>query len=162
MNAAQTGGDGNGYQTNPINAYANDGLFAMDTNSGTSTSTSCTNAGKDKHDFYNYSLTIPGGAAIKGIQIRLDAKADSTSSSPKLCVQLSWDGGTTWTSPQSTPTLTTTEAIYVLGGTADTWGHAWTVSQMGNSTFRVRVIDVSTSTSRDFSLDWVAVQVRYQ
>jgi hypothetical protein len=27
--------------------------------------------------------------------------------------------------------------------------------------FRVRVIDVSSSTSRDFSLDWVAVRVTY-
>jgi hypothetical protein len=94
--------------------------------------------------------------------VRLDAKADSTSGSPKICVQLSWDGGTTWTSRKPTTTMTTAEATYLLGGAADTWGHTWTVSQLGNTNLRVRVIDVATSTARDFSLDWVAVQVKAQ
>jgi hypothetical protein len=161
-NAAQTGGDGNGYEVSAGNAYANDSLFAVDNNSGTGTSSSCTAAGKDKHRFYNYSITIPGGAAVKGIEVRLDAKVDSTAGSPKICVQLSWDGGTTWTTAKSTTTLTTAEATYVLGSAANTWGHAWTASELGNTTFRVRVIDVATSTARDFSLDWVAVQVTYR
>jgi hypothetical protein len=161
-NARQTGGDGNGYQTNAGNAYANDGLFAMDGNSGTGTSSSCTNAGKDKHRFYNYNITIPGSAAVKGIRVQLDARVDSTSSSPRLCVQLSWDGGATWTSAKSTTQLTRSEASYYLGGAADTWGHTWTANQLSNTNFRVRVIDVATSTARDFSLDWVAIQVTYQ
>ena len=162
MNVVQTGGDGNGYEVSAENAYANDGLLAVDNNSGTSTNSSCTNAGKDKHRFYNYNITIPGNAVVKGIQVQLDAKADSTSGSPKLCVQLSWDGGVTWTSAKSTTRLTTAEATYILGGTGDTWGYAWTTNQLDNTSFRVRVIDVATSTSRDFSLDWVAVQVTYQ
>ena len=161
-NVAQTGGDGNGYEVSAANIYTDDGLFAVDNNSGTGTSTSCTNSGKDKHRFSNYNIVLPNGATVKGIQVQLHAKADSTSGSPKLCVQLSWDGGTTWTSAKSTATLTTVEAAYLLGGTADTWGHTWTTGQFGNSAFIVRVIDVSSSTSRDFSLDWVSVQVTYQ
>jgi hypothetical protein len=158
----QTGGDGNGYEVSPSNAYANDSVFAVDNNSGTGTSSSCTNSAKDKHNFYNYSFNIPSGAAVKGIQVRLDAKADSTSGSPKICVQLSWNGGSSWTSCKSTTTLKTAEASSILGGTADTWGHSWTVGQLANTAFRLRVIDVATSTARDFSLDWVAVQVTYQ
>ena len=46
----RSAGDNNGYATSPSSAYANDGLFAVDTNSGTSTSTSCTSTRKDKHD----------------------------------------------------------------------------------------------------------------
>jgi uncharacterized protein YjiK len=161
-NASQTGGDGNGFEVGAGSTYVNDGLFAVDNNSGTSTSTSCTNAGKDKHRFYNYNISIPVSAIIKGIEIRLDAKADSTSGSPKICVQLSWDGGTSWTSAKSTVGLTTVEASYILGGGVDNWGHVWTAGQLGNTTFRVRVIDVASSTGRDFSLDWVAVQVTYQ
>jgi hypothetical protein len=91
-NAAQAGGDGNGYQTNPTNAYLDDGLFAVDTNSGTGTSSSCTNSSKDKHRFYNYGINIPG-TTILGIEVRLDARVDATGGSPKLCVQLSWNGG---------------------------------------------------------------------
>jgi PKD repeat protein len=55
--------------------------------------TSCTGSGKDKHLFYNYAFSIPAVAMINGIEVRLDAKVDSTLASPKLCVQLSWNGG---------------------------------------------------------------------
>ena len=134
----------------------------MDTNSGTNNNTSCTNSGKDKHRYYNYNISLPAGAVIQGLEVRVDARADSTAGAPKTCVQLSWDGGTTWTTAKSTATLTTAEAAYTLGGPADTWGRAWTATQLNNTNFRVRVINVASSTSRDFSLDWVAVRVTYQ
>jgi hypothetical protein len=162
--AAQTSnaGDNNGYQTSPANAYANDSAVATDTNSGTNTNTSCTNSGKDKHHFYNYNLNIPATAVIQGIQVRLDARADATNGSPKICVQLSWDGGTTWTTAKSTLTLGTTEATYTLGSTSDTWGRTWTPGNFSNTNFRLRVIDVASNTSRDFFLDYMAVNVTYQ
>ncbi|HSK87437.1 MAG TPA: hypothetical protein VK880_03730, partial [Anaerolineales bacterium] len=152
---------GNGYQTSPSNAYLDDGLFAVDTNSGNGTNSSCTGSTKDKHRYYNYGINIPG-LTILGIEVRLDAKVDSTAGAPKLCVQLSWNGGSSWTSVRQTPNLTTAEQSYLLGGPADTWGHAWTLSELSNASFRVRVIDVSTATSRDFSLDWVTVQITYR
>jgi hypothetical protein len=156
-------GDRNGFETNRPGAYADDGVFAVDNNSGTSSSsTSCTSSSKDKHLFYNYNFAIPTNTAIKGIEVRLDAKVDSTSSSPKLCVQLSWNGGSSWTSAKSTSRLTTSETTYVLGSASDLWGRSWTGGNFGNSSFRVRVISVASSTSRDFSLDWVAVRVTHQ
>jgi hypothetical protein len=160
-NAAQTGGDGNGYQTSPGNAYLDDGVFAVDTNSGNGTSSSCTGSTKDKHRYYNYGINIPG-SNILGIEVRLDAKVDSSSGAPKLCVQLSWNGGSSWTSAKQTPNLVTAEQSYLLGGSSDTWGHAWTLSELSNANFRVRVIDISTSSSRDFSLDWVTVRITYR
>jgi hypothetical protein len=163
-NAAQTSsaGDNNGFQTNPTNAHADDNLFAVDTNSGTNNNTSCTNNGKDKHIYYNYGVSLPAGATINGIEVRLDALADSTSGAPKMCVQLSWNGGTSWTSAKTTANLTTSAATYTLGGAADTWGRTWSVGDLSNGSFRVRIINVASSTSRDFSLDWVAVQVTHQ
>jgi hypothetical protein len=163
-NAAQTSsaGDNNGYQTSPANAYANDSSFATDTDSGTNKATSCADSGKDKHHYYNYNLNIPTTAVIQGIQVRLDARADGTGGSPKLCVQLSWDGGITWTTARSTPTLSTTEATYNLGSTSDTWGRTWISSDFNNANFRLRVIDVASNPSRDFLLDYVAVNVTYQ
>jgi YD repeat-containing protein len=164
-NAAETSsaGDNNGFETNPSNAHTNDSLNAVDTNSGSGTSTSCTATSKDKHRFYNYGFdtVIPGGSTINGIRVRLDAKVDSTSGSPKICVQLSWDGGTTWTTAKTTSTLTTTMSTYTPGGATDIWGRAWGVNDFSNTNFRVRVINVASSTSRDFTLDWVAVRVFY-
>ncbi|MFZ6031240.1 MAG: S8 family serine peptidase [Chloroflexota bacterium] len=163
-NAAVTSGSGdnNGYQGNPAYAYGDDTSYAVDTNSGTGTSTSCTSTAKDRHTFYNYNIDLPSGAAIAGIEVRLDAYADRTSGSPKICVLLSWDGGATWTAARSTATLGRSQATYILGGSADTWGHTWTAAQLGNSNLRVRLVDVASNTSRDFYLDYVAVRVTYQ
>jgi hypothetical protein len=162
-NAAQTSGagDNNGYQISPANAYGNDSAVTTDTDSGTNKSTSCTDNGKDKHHYYNYNINIPAAAPIRGIQVRLDARADSTGGSPKICVQLSWDGGITWTTARSTATLSTVEATYSLGSSSDTWGRTWSSGDFGNAGFRLRVIDVANNPSRDFFLDYVAVNVTY-
>jgi hypothetical protein len=163
-NAAQTSGagDNNGYETSPANAYANDSSVATDTNSGTNKSTSCTDNGKDKHQYYNYNFNLPATALIQGIEVRLDARADATGGSPLICVQLSWDGGLTWTAAKSTPTLGTTEATYSLGSPSDPWGRTWSPGDFNNASFRLRVIDVASNASRDFFLDQVAVNVKYQ
>jgi hypothetical protein len=160
-NAADSGGDGNGYQTNAANAYGDDTLYAVDTNSGSNSNTSCTNSGKDKHRFYNYGFSIPSGVTIRGVEVRLDAMADSTTGSPMICVQISWNGGTTWTTAKTTATLGTTMQTFTLGSSTDAWGRTWGVNDFSNANFRVRVIDVSSNTARDFSLDWVAVRVHY-
>jgi choice-of-anchor B domain-containing protein len=165
-NAAVTSsaGDNNGFEVSPSNAHADNGGIARDVNSGTNNNSSCTANSKDKHRFYDFNITLPGGATVKGIEVRLDAFADSASSAPKICVQLSWNGGTTWTSAKQTSTLTTSEATYMLGNPTDTWGRTWTLANLSNTNFRVRVIDVASSsgaTSRDFSLDWISVRVNY-
>lgn len=163
-NAPQTtnAGDNNGYQTNPANAYANDSSFAIDTNSGTNTNASCTNNGKDKHFYYNYNINIPVSALIQGIQVRLDAGVDAPGGAPKICVQLSWDGGATWTPAKSTSIKGSEEATYTLGGLSDTWGRTWSSSDFSNANFRIRVIDVASNTNRDFYLEYIAVNVMYQ
>ena len=163
-NAAQTSsaGDNNGYQTSPANAYANDSIFATDIKSGTNTNATCTDNGKDKHNYYSYNFNLPPTAVIQGIEIRLDARADATGGSPKICVQISWDGGTTWTTAKSTTTLSTTEVTYTLGNISDTWGRTWIPSDFTNANFRVRIIDVASNTSRDFFLDYLAVNITYQ
>lgn len=163
-NAAVTtsAGDNNGYQTSPANAYTADGLFATDASSGTGTSTSCTSAAKDKHLFYNYNISLPGTAVVKGIEVKMNAKVNNASSAPKICVQISWDGGVTWTTAKNTTTLTTTNKTYTLGTNIDIWGHTWAPSEFANNLFRIRVIDVASSSARTFSLDSIAVNVTYQ
>ncbi|MEW6402749.1 MAG: carboxypeptidase regulatory-like domain-containing protein [Chloroflexota bacterium] len=160
-NASQTGGDNNGYQTTPTNAYLDDGVFALDLDSGTNSTLTCTNKGKDAHRFYNYGINIPG-TSVTGIEVRLDALVDSAVGSPKICVQLSWNGGSSWTAAKETTTLSTTEQTYILGGTTDTWGRTWSLSDFTNANFRLRVIDVASNTARDFSLDWITIRITYQ
>ncbi len=160
-NQPTVGGDANGYEINPTNAYADDGLFAADMNSGTGASTSCTSPRKDRHLFYDFNVTLPGSATITGLEVRLDAGADSTAGAPFLCVQLSADGGATWTTPQVTGALGTTEATFIVGGSANPWGRTWTVANFSNANFRVRVASVAAATDRDFNLEYVALRVHY-
>ena len=161
--AVTTGsGDNNGYQTNPGNAFANDSVFAVDTNSGNGSSTSCTSTAKDRHLYYNYNINLSPTAIVQGLQVRLDARADSANGAPKICVEVSWNGGASWTAVKNTTTLTTSEATYTLGSASDTWGRAWAVGDFSNTNFRIRVTNVSSNTNRDFSLDYIAVNVTYQ
>jgi hypothetical protein len=157
-------GDNNGYQTNPAEACDDDSVFAVDTNSGTNSSPLCDHSGKDRHRFWGFALGLPGAVtAIKGIEVRGDLKADSTTSSPTVCMRLSWNGGTSWTAFVALgSTLTTSEATYTMGGTADLWGRAsWSLAELGASTFRVEITDVAQGTARDFSLDGLKVRVTY-
>ncbi len=71
-------------------------------------------------------------------------------------LELSWDGGTSWTSADTTPTLTTTDTVRVLGGPSDLWGHGWSSSEFSNGNFRVRV--TAAPSSNTVQLD--AIQVR--
>ncbi len=162
-NAAVTtsSGDNNGFEVTPGNACANDAASAQDVNSGTNTNTSCTNTGKDRHIFNTYGFAIPAGSVVNGIRVRLDTRADATAGNPFMCVELSWNGGTSWTATKSTTTLTTAEATYLLGATSDTWGRTWASGDFSNANFRVRITNVASNANRDFSLDWAAVEVTY-
>ena len=161
-NVADTGGDGNGFETTPGNACAADAALATDTNTGTNTSTSCTDAGKDRHRWWDFGLGVPAVvSSIQGIEVQLVALKGNNGSNAQICAQLSWDGGTTWTAAQASAALTTTSATYVLGGPADTWGRSWSGSNFSNANFRVRLIDVTDKSNQDVRLDSLAVQVTY-
>ena len=158
----KSAGDNNGYQTNPTNAYVDDGVFAEDPSSGTGSGTTCSSTKRDKHVFYNYAFNLPAGAVPLGIEVRLDAKVNSTTGTPKICAELSWNGGSSWTAAKTTTALTTSEAAYTLGGAADLWGRSWLQSEFASPQFRVRLTDISSSTANTFYLDYIAVNVTYQ
>jgi hypothetical protein len=165
--AVTTGaGHNNGYETSPANAYANDAAVATDLNSGTNTVASCMDAGKDKHDFYDYNFNLTPTAAIQGIEVQLRAREDNNSptppGAPQICVQISSDGGATWTTAKNTTTLTNALTTFTLGTPTDLWGSTWPSASFSNANFRIRVIDVSSNNARDFFLDYVGVNITYQ
>jgi hypothetical protein len=160
--AADTGGDGNGYQGTPANACADDGAVATDTNSGSGTSTLCTSSAKDRHRFSTFGLGVPLTATtITGIAVDYELGIDAISGTNLVCAQLSWDGGATWTAMKSKPVTAPGLTGYTLGGLTDTWGRTWLAAQLADATFRVRLVNVSNSTARDYRLDTVKVRVTY-
>jgi hypothetical protein len=84
----------------------------------------------------------------------------------QLGMDLSWNGGTSWTS-EKTQTLTNTLATYVLGSSADDWSntHNWAIADFSNANFRARVHAIDPGTGCDNAaidhLDWLRMKVYY-
>jgi len=154
VQAADTGGDGNGFELNPTNAFADASGYASNIDGP-----------GDRHRFYNYGFSIASACAIQGIEVRLDWWLSSTFDTNSISVALSWDGGTSWTAVKTDTQETTSEHTVVLGSSTDTWGRSWTVSELSDANFRVRITcncSGSFCSYRDYYLDWVPVKVYYQ
>ena len=85
---------------------------------------------------------LPADVSIKGIAVRLDGFKDEAAGSGTLLfrAQLSWDGGTSWTSNKATPLLGLSRYVYILGSPDDTWGRSWTRAELtGATSFQIRV-----------------------
>jgi hypothetical protein len=148
--AAVSGGDNDGFELSPANAYADGSGYAGNIDGES-----------DRHRFYDYNVAIVGNCAIKGIEVRLDWWLDSTNGTSSMSAELSSNGGSTWTAAYSDTVGSTTEHTGLLGGSTDTWGRSWTFDELSNANFRVRLTSNSTSASRDFYLDWVPLNVYY-
>jgi len=98
---------------------------------------------------------------IDGLEVRLDWYLDSTANTNSMSVELSWNGGTTWTTAQTDTVESTVEHTTTLGGPADNWGHTWdvTAGELSATNFMVRITSNSNNFGRDFYLDWVPVRV---
>jgi hypothetical protein len=160
--AADSGGDNNGYELNPASGCADDAAVASDANSGTGTGTTCSATGKDRHRFQNFGLGLPGVVnSITGITVKTKSAISAVTGTNILCAQLSWDGGTNWTATQQVNITSASLTYYTFGGTTFLWGRAWAVGNLSDANLRVRLIDVANSTARTFTIDTVQVQVKY-
>ncbi|MBN1977298.1 MAG: pilus assembly protein [Anaerolineae bacterium] len=139
--------------TNPDSAHGDGGGYAYRNN----------NADGVSHVYRDYGLNIPSNAVIQGIQVRLDWWLDSTYGTNRVFVYLSGDGGSSWTGYRTAGTERTGDGnpTDVEGGTGDTWGQAWSPSDFSNGNFRVRLELDTSSSYRDFRIDWVPVRVTY-
>ena len=136
--------------TNPAYAYSNDSQRASSSNG-------------QVHQYYNYGFNIPVGSIILGIEVRLDAYADGTTGIYQYGIELSWDGGTTFTnSGKLTPDMSTSEVSYTLGGPADKWGRDWTLSELSNANFRAKINSTTRGSSYYSYLDWLPVKIYYE
>jgi|GEM_PF-1265713 len=154
--SAATGGDGNGFEVNPEKAFSNDHP------AGLSGAAQNNDGGADRHIYTGYQFNLPPGATIVGIQVRADWWLDSTAGTNSLGVELSWDGGATWTTSKI-DSLESTAATNtrILGRASDLWGHTWTVPEVSATNFKVRLTMNATQATRDFYLDWIPVSVAY-
>ena len=146
---ADTGGDDDGYELDPINALSNGVVYASNIGGD-----------GDRHRFYDYGFSIHKACNISGIEVRLDWWMDSSGGGNSMDAELSWDGGSTWTAAKTDSEETTTEHTVILGGSSDTWGRTWSMWDFTDSNFRVRA-SMNGVDGHDYFLDWIPVQVHY-
>ena len=108
-----------------------------------------------KQQFGTFGL-LSGGSAIPtpgtgqvltiaGLEIRItDAFVSVSCSNSTIGIDLSWDGGTTWSTAVLTPNLGTSilNGDYTLGSSTSTgaWGgHTWSRNDFSDANFRVRL-----------------------
>ena len=169
LSAADTSGagDNDGYQTTPLLACADGGGMAQDPSTGTGGNESCGTGStpsttKDRHRFWGFVTGLPATvSSITGVSVRADLGTSNNGGTTNLCAQLSWDGGTSWTTIKSVPVTTTAETTYTFGGTTDTWGRTWSPADLAPTTLVVRVIDASSQPNKRYELDYLAVSVTY-
>jgi hypothetical protein len=144
------GSTNNGWN-NGSNAYVNDSSYAT---------ASFLLVGSAAHDWSGFNFGVPAGAAIKGIEAKIETRVSSLSLG-SYSVSLSWNGGSNYTSSQSIPSglLGTSERVYPLGGSTDTWGHSWTVDEINNN-FRIKANFVAIGLGTVY-IDYIRVKVTY-
>jgi len=121
-------------------------------------------AEKDEvNSYWGYTFSLDEGVQITGIQVRLDADPDKDPINAELAVELSWDGGSTWTTTWYSAQIPQTGAreTHILGGPSDTWGHTWVASELGSTSFRIRITATMDGARVKVKLYWVPVTVYY-
>ncbi|HET9520804.1 MAG TPA: hypothetical protein VFO73_07160 [Candidatus Limnocylindrales bacterium] len=158
-----TGGDGDGYETNPDDTCIDDGIVATDGATGTTgRSAACSNLANDRHVFRDFAFGLPGTiASIDGIEIQADLGLNNNGGLSRLCVELSPDGGATWTAAKAVTMSSSALTTYLFGSAGDLWGRTWTAAEFADATFRVRLTDATTQPNKDYRLDYLGVQVSY-
>ena len=148
LEAAAPGGSGDGFEVNPQGAFEDGAGFATDSDGS-----------GDRHLYEHPTLAFAGNCTVNGIEVRLDWWLDDTAGTNSLSIELSWDGGTSWTAPKSDSGESLAERTIILGSPTDTWGRTWTRSEFASGLFLVRVTANSDTLPHVFNLDWIPVKI---
>ena len=115
----------------------------------------------DRQDWYNFGLNLPAGSLIEGIEVSVEASSGTAATSVSADIDLSWNGGTNFTSVKTATRNATADSTTAHGGAADTWGRAWTAAELSDANFRLRLTKGGTAGTL-FRADVLTVRVYYK
>jgi Fe-S cluster assembly iron-binding protein IscA len=131
--------------TTPDNAFSSDGAYA----------TSATTW--QRQEYGGFGFSIPGTDTITGIEVKLELSGSTAAGA--VAVALSWDGGTSTTTVQTTGTLSGTDTVVTLGGAADVWGRTWSADNFSDANFKVRLVALPSGNT--VQVDAIQVNVHH-
>ena len=106
--AADTGGDSDGFETNPTYAFDVDSVPAS-------------NVGGDwdRHRLSTYGMSLKSSCSVSGIEVKLNWWLSALGSGNSMDVELSRDNGASWTTAKTDGVESTSERSVVLGSSSD-------------------------------------------
>ena len=141
-----TGRDGDGFETDPTNAFADDSVPASNVEGD-----------GDRHRFSTYGMSLKSSSSISGIEVRLDWWLSALGGGNSMGVELSWDNGSSWTAAKTDPVESTSERLVVLGSSSDDWGRTASSSEFADGFFLIWAT-INGSGSPTYFLDWAPVK----
>lgn len=107
--------------------------------------------------------SVPDGATIDGITVRIEARAFISDVEIGLVQLLDASGARAGDNKASTPVaLTTTDATYTFGGAADEWGNALTSAWVKDADFGVAIGLTNKRSGLEYGrIDHITVEVHY-
>ena len=136
--------------SNPKNAYSSDDSYAV-----------FNDYSMDSVEYKISAISIPAGATIKGIEVAVEANTTVPSGGYNLMVQLSKDGGSSFTTAKSSTIKGSTDVNYTYGGQTDLWGTTWSYSDFG-SNFRIKLqINATIGDGYFINVDHIRIKVYY-
>jgi hypothetical protein len=108
----------------------------------------------------DFNIVVDSADVIDDIEVWVDALNSSNTADSRLNVELSWDGGSSWTTAFTSFQLQTSDNMFKIGaGPTDWGGHVFTPSELSNANFRVRVSPQNATATADMQVDAVYVKV---
>ena len=136
--------------TNPGNTLSSNNSYAqLSGSSSTSDSLVAT----------SFGFAIPAGATILGITVEVERKLTSGTPQDKL-FQLRLSGVNKGTAKSPETALPASDTYKSQGSASDLWGTTWTVANINDSTFGVRV-KYNTGSSYGVDVDHIRITVDY-
>jgi len=130
---------------NPNQAYLSDDSYATFSTNG------------ENVLYKNFNITIPAGNMIVGIEVKLEGNIFNNRD---LNISLTWDNGASFTAEKAMTRFSTSDVSRTVGGSADTWGHSWSLSEITNANFGIECL-VPTVANGNLYLDHIQVRVYY-
>ena len=143
---------------NPNNALTNDG-----NNAAVTATTYDTGDQTAVLKLYTYDMSsIPVGATITGVTVRIHARGDSTSVRLDLVQLLDTARAKVGTNKASTVVpMTASLAVYTFGGSTDLWGNALTRAWVQDADFGVAIGCHANTNNSEAYVNYATIEVHY-
>ncbi len=156
--SADIGNPGSGW-TNPGNAVSS--------NNAVATATANDNQSTDALVCTGYGFTIPGGALVQGIIVRIERRTSvtaGTSPTRDAVVRILQGGAATPTEGATTTNYTTADVVEAHGSATELWGATWTAADINSANFGAGFVAQKAGTNGNavtISVDHIQLEVFY-